>query len=241
MTCVENKWLLSFVLIGALLAGDMARADEMQFSEEELPREAVMPRLDTPKAVLNRKLSYDKKWSADLTYGWLLDEPFYNNNYIGVQAAYGWNESSGAGLKILSFGSGLSDYSRQFQSSVPSNPPNFAQAKGPGSGFIAFYERRMMYGKLSVTKFTVIPALITWGIEGGMLSYGSKQLPLLGGGLGNRFFLTKHFGVQLGMHAYMRQLVDPLSQKLNTTQAEGNFKTSTKLSTALDLSVSYLF
>ncbi len=243
MTCVAaNKSSLILVMLFVLLGQAVARAEEIQFSEEELPREAVMPRLDTPKAVLNRKLSYQKKWSADVAYGWLLDEPFYSNQYLAGSATYSWDESSGLGLKFLSFGTGLSDYSQQFAASV-ADSPQFARANGPSGGFIAFYERRMMYGKLSVSKRWVIPAFLHWGVEGGMLGYGGKQLPLAGGSLGNRFFLTKSLGMNLGLHAYLRQFVDPLSGnlKLSTTNDPDSFQTGTKLSTALDLSFTYLF
>jgi hypothetical protein len=244
MTCVGlNSRTLSWFFLSVLLISSVAKAQqEMQFSEEELPREAVMPRLDTPKAVLNRKLSYTNRFTVDAAAGWLLDEPFYNNQYFAVQGTYNWTEASGAGLKILNFGSGLSDYSKQFAASV-SPGPDFNRAKGPKSGFMGFYERRMMYGKLSISKNTVIPAFLTWELEGGMMSYGSRNLPLAGAGISNRFFVTPHLGVTLALHGYVRQTVDPLSAELrnNPAPAESDFKTTTKLSTALDLSLSYLF
>ncbi|MEZ0391550.1 MAG: hypothetical protein ACAH59_05000 [Pseudobdellovibrionaceae bacterium] len=234
----------SFLVMLVLLATSVARAEEMVFAEEELPTEAVTPRLDTPKAVLSRKLSYEKRWQADLQGGWLLDEPFYKNQYLAVQATYSWSEASGVGVKYMAFGGGISDYSKQFYNSSSSSPNgavDFEQAKGPSSGWLAFYERRMMYGKVSVSKHKVMPALLTWGVEAGMMKYGTKQLPLAGGSVGNRFFLGDHFGLALGLHAYFRQLVDPLSANLRTTQTESDFSTTTKLSMALDLSLIYLF
>jgi len=244
MTCVgSSKKTLSFLLIiGFFMVSSAQAAEEMVFAEEELPQEVVTPRLDTPKAVLSRKLSYQNRWQADLFGGWLLDEAFYNNQYFGVQGTYSWNESSGIGLKYLSFGSGLSEYSKQF-SSVPTNPPDFTISKGPQSGWIASYERRMMYGKVSLSKRKVIPALLTWNVEAGMIKYGTKQLPLGGASIGNRFFPTEHFGIAMALHAYFRQLVDPLSADIRATPApaEADFGTSTKFSTALDLSLTYLF
>lgn len=244
MICVgSNSRILSFVFTALVLFSAAAQAQqEMQFSEEELPKEAVTPRLDTPKAVLFRKLSYVNRWSADLAAGWLLDEPFYNNQYMAAQGTYSWSEASGAGLKFLSFGSGLSDYSKQFATQV-SPGPDFDRSRGPKNGFIAFYERRMMYGKLSVNKSWVIPGFLIWDAEAGMLAYGSKNLPLAGGSIANRFFLTPHLGISLTLHGYIRQLVDPLSADLRNSPApsEGDFGTTTKLSTALDLTFSYLF
>lgn len=248
-----NKFILIFFALGLFYSEARAQnqANEgayeapppvMQFAEEELPREAVMPRLDTPKAVLSRKLSYENRWQADLYAGWLLDEAFYNNQYMGVQGSYSWSEASGVGLRYLTFGSGLSDYGKQFEGSG-SPPPDFDRSNGPKSGWMAFYERRMMYGKLSVSKWTIIPAFLTWNIEGGMLKYGARQLPLVGGSVSNRFFLKPHFAVGLGVHAYLRQMVDPLSADLRRTPvpAEDDFKTTSKFSMALDFGLSYLF
>jgi hypothetical protein len=216
----------------------------LQFSEDELPREAVLPKLDSPKAVLSRKLSYEKRWQADLGAGWLLDEAFYNNQYVVVQGSYSWNEPSGVGVRYLMFGSGLSDYGKQFESDPNSAPPpDFDRTVGPKNGWMAFYERRMMYGKLSVSKWNVIPAFLTWNIEAGMLKYGARQLPIVGGSLSNRFFLKPQFALGFGIHAYVRQLVDPLSADLRYTPApaEGEFKTNTKFSMAMDFGMSYLF
>lgn len=243
MTCVgSSRKFLAVFLVSSIFMATAAHAEEVIFAEDELPQEVVTPRLDTPKAVLSRKLSYQSRWQADILGGWLLDEAFYNNQYVGIQATYSWSEASGLGVKYLSFGSGLSDYSNQF-GSISTNPPDFTAAKGPSTGWIASYERRMMYGKVSLSKRNVIPALLTWNIEAGMLKYGSKQLPLAGASVGNRFFPTQHFGISLALHAYVRQLVDPLSADIRAVPvpAEGDFSTSTKFSTALDLSLTYLF
>jgi len=245
-----SKILISVCLVSLLFSQAWAQAQEgqyeaptvMQFSEDELPREAVMPKLDTPRAVLNRKLSYVSRWQADLAAGWLLDEAFYNNQYLAVQGSYSWDEASGVGLKYLMFGSGLTDYGKQFEG-VTTTPPDFDRSVGPKSGWVAFYERRMMYGKLSVSKWKVIPSFLTWNIEAGMLKYGARQLPLVGGSLANRFFLTPKMALGLGIHAYVRQMVDPLSADLRNAPAptEDQFKTNTKFSMALDFGFSYLF
>lgn len=240
---VSSNKILSLVLAAVLLGSLVANAEtqEYKFDEDELPTEAVTPKLDTPRAVLNRKLSYRKKIQVDLGAGWLLDEAFYNNQFMMVQGSYSFNEASGIGVRVLSFGSGLSDYSRQFSSVPPA--ANFAQAPGPKTGFIGFYERRMMYGKLSFGKHRVIPAFLIWNAELGMISYGSRNLPLGGASIANRFFPTQNFGLTLGLRGYLRQLVDPLSKDLRAgvTHSEGDFKTTSKISTIMDLSLTYLF
>jgi hypothetical protein len=226
-----------------VVLGFQAQAQEMRFAEEELPTEAVIPRLDTPKAVLNRKLSYENRWQADLAMGWFLDEPFYSNRYLAVQGSRSWNEFSAIGLKYLSFGAGLSDYSKQFQNETVAPSPDFSRSKGPSNGFIAYYERRMMYGKVSLAKQWIVPSFLVWNAEAGILKYGARQLPLVGASIANRFFPTQHLGISLGLRAYVRQLVNPVSVTLRNSPAppESDFKTATRLSTALDLSVSYLF
>ncbi len=246
-----NKQVAAFFLGSVIFCGGFlfslsaaqAETQEVRFAEEELPTEAVIPRLDTPRAVLNRKLSYEHRFQADLASGWLLDEPFYSNQYLAVQGSINWNEFSGVGLKYLSFGNGLSDYSRQFQSAALAPKPDFTLSRGPSTGLIAFYERRMMYGKVSLAKQWIVPAFLVWDVEAGVLKYGSRQLPLAGASISNRFFPFQHLGISLGLRAYLRQLVNPASVSLRTTPApsESDFKTAIRLSTALDLSLSYLF
>ncbi len=215
-----------------------------QFADQELSKEAVMPRLDTPAAVINRKLNYIKRFELNAGMGWLLDEAFYNNQYLQFQGTFALNEPSSIGARLLMFGSGLSDYGKQFESSVSSQPPEFSRAHGPETGIMAFYERRAMYGKMSITKRTVKVSYVGWDIYAGMMKYGSRQLPLFGASLLNRYFVSDHFSVNLNVRAGLRQAVDPLSASLRTTTnkpAESDFSTTSKFSMMMDLGLSYLF
>lgn len=227
-------------------AANSATAEEeipvFQFSEQELPKEAVMPKLDSPKAVLNRKLSYTQRWQADVGAGWLLDEAFYNNLFMMAQGSYNWDEPNGVGFRYLAFGTGLSDYGKQFESSVTTNPPDFGKSKGPSSGWTAFYERRMMYGKLSTSKWNVIPAILAWDAHAGLIKYGARQLPIVGVSASNRFFFNDNFALNLNIRADVRQYVDPLSADLRfSNPSEDQFKTNTKFSMTLDFGIGYLF
>lgn len=237
----SNKAVLFILLI--VLSFNSFAAEEISFDEEELPKEAVMPRLDTPDAVLNRKLSYQNRFQVDLGFGWLLDEAFYNNQFVSFQSSYGFNEASGFGIRYLSFRSGFSEYADQISSISSTNPPSFDTGIGPKSGLIGYYERRMMYGKMSVSKHYIIPGFMIWNVEAGTISYGSKSLPLAGGSIGSRLFPMKNLGITLNLRGYIRQFVDPLSQDLRTgTQpAESGYSTNTKFSTMLDFTINYLF
>lgn len=216
-----------------------------QFSEQELPKEAVMPKLDTPRAVLNRKHSYSRRFQADLGAGWLLDEAFYNNLFTQVQSSYHWSEESGIGARYLVFGSGLTEYGKQFESSVSYGPPEFSRAAGPSQGWSLFYERRSMYGKMSFSKRNVKTSYIGWDAYAGMIKYGSRQLPFLGASLINRFYFNNSWALNLNVRGGVRQAVDPLSlDGLRTSSArpsEGDFKTTTKVSLMLDFGINYLF
>lgn len=215
-----------------------------QFSEQELPREAVMPKLDSPNAVMNRKLSYEGRVQMDLGAGWLLDEAFYNNLFTQVQGSYSWSESSGVGARYLMFGSGLSEYGKQFENSVSFEPPEFSRTYGPGSGWSFFYERRSMYGKMSFSKRNVKVSYIGWDAYAGMIKYGSRQLPFIGGSIINRFYLSENWALNLNIRGGMRQAVDPLSANLRTTvnkPTESDFKTTSKFSLMLDFGINYLF
>ena len=234
---------LALLLLGCVLMGTNARAEEIQFPENELPSESVVPVLDYPQAVQSRLLSFSKRFELDASTGWLLDEPFYQNQYSSISAFYNWTEFSGLGLKYLIFFQGLSDYSKQFANSGANL--HLDRAPGPQNAILLTYEYRLLYGKISFSKDVITPISIFSFVEGGTMKYGSRSLPLLGLGIGQKTFFNTHWGMQLLLEVQYRQALDPLSANIRgdapTIAAEGDFGTKTELGTNLGLSLIYLF
>jgi outer membrane beta-barrel protein len=230
------------ILVILLLFPAAGLAQEITFPEDELPNESLTPLLDSPAAVVSRVMTFENKWDAKLSYGWLLDEPFYQNSFLSVGVSYSWSEFSAVTLRYMTWGQGLSDYSKQFAKTATS--PQFGRASGPESGFSVSYDHRILYGKVSFSKNYVIPTTATILYEAGMIKYGSRQLPFAGLGLGNAWHFSRTWSVNIGTRLYLRQAMDPLSADLKEADpapAESEFGDTMKISTVLDLGLQYFF
>jgi outer membrane beta-barrel protein len=230
----------TFLALFLLFAIEPARADVVSIPLEELPSESVTPALDSPRAVEQRLLPWTRRWDAEVGTGWILDEPFYQNEFFGARVMYNWNEVSGIGFRYLSWAQGLSDYGSQI---MQNNQLNFNYGRGPEKGYALSYENRFIYGKISMAKHVILPVTIQGQFDAGVIQYGSKSFPFLTAGVGNKVFFTPHFGVDLTVKFLLRQAPDPVSQNLKppSMPAEGDFSTKTRLSSGLDLSLIYLF
>lgn len=246
MNFVANIKSSFVLLIVSLLFAGAARAQMLEIPVEELPSESVVPALDSPRAVQGRLLTYSKKWGFDLGAGWLLDEPFYSNQFFGVRAIYNWSETSGLGFKYFTLGRGVSDYGKQFSAL------NFGYSHGPETGYGFSYESRFIYGKVSFGKHTVLPISFQSQFDLGGIQYGARTLPYLSAGVGNNLFFTPSVGINVMVRLMVRQAVDSLSQPLDygsnrpsptgtAVPAESDFTTVTRFGTGLDFGMIFLF
>ncbi len=232
---------LSILFLVSIL-GFSAMAVEITFPQEELPNESFPPQLDSPQVVIARKVVFAKTWEPQLSYGWLLDEPFYQNGFLSLGLTYSWSEFAGVTVKALSWSKGLSDYSNQFAKTNAAL--RFGRAHGPEMGYTLTYNDRLLYGKVSFSKDVILPTTITALYELGVIQYGQQSLPLAGAGIKNAWYLSKAWSFNMGLHIYLRQALDPLSADLKAASpapAESSFTATTRLSTSFDLGIQYLF
>ena len=94
---------------GLVIACISARAQINEIPLEELPSESVIPIFDSPKAVINRLVTFQKKIELNSGIGFLLDEPFYQNSFGNFAALYNLDETHGFGLRYMMFMTGVSD------------------------------------------------------------------------------------------------------------------------------------
>lgn len=233
-----NKFILGF----SLLISFSAVAVEISFPIEELPSEAFPPRLDSPQAVATKLITFKNHFEPELSYGWLLDEPFYQSRYLAVGLTYSWNEFDSVTLRFMNWSKGLSDYSNQFGSTAAKL--QFARASGPEIGYTLAYNYRLLYGKVSFSKDFVRPATLAVTYEAGMIKYGSKNLPLAGIGILNSLYFSKNWSLDIGLRLLLRMALDPLSADLrgaSPVPPESSFSSKMRISTSLDVGVQYLF
>lgn len=238
----RNNWILKSVLIVIMCYSFAASAVEISFPQEELPNESFPPQLDSPQAVVTRVVTFKNRWEPQLSYGFLLDEPFYQSSYVAAGLSYSWTEFDSVTVRGLSWSKGISDYANQFSKTTANL--QFTRSSGPEMGLLASYNSRILYGKLSFSKGIVRPATLAVVYEAGMIRYGSRNLPLVGIGILNGIYFTKNWSFDIGLRLFLRTALDPLSADLRSASpapSESSFGNKLRLSTSLDLGVKYLF
>lgn len=230
------------ILLALLALGSLGHAQTIEFPQEELPNESQPPKLDAPNAVLGKAVSFTNRIQPNLSYGWLLDEAFYQNAFLSIGATYSWDENNGLTFRYMTWSQGISDYSKEFEDTASNL--QFDRASGPRTGYSLSYDRHVLYGKISFAKNMIVHTRLSLVGEFGMIDYSGKSLPTITAGISNAWYFGRHWGAHLDLKGGFRQALDPLSEDLRSaspTPDPSDFGTTTKMSTTLAIGVHYLF
>jgi outer membrane beta-barrel protein len=208
-----NKQL---VLIAVVLFALTARAQEVvEIPEEELARESVLPIFDTPDVVKSRLVTLTKKIEFGAFFGMNVNEAFYDQLLYGAQASYHLTEMSAIGVMFSMINAQSSQYVPQLNE-VSTPPLHYELLPKPKYFFLLNYEFTPFYGKMSVTKQTIINLTTFCTLGLGMFALGDSQTPLLGIGVGQNFFFGKSWGLKIDMRGLIYQGIDPVSVDVNS-------------------------
>lgn len=199
-----------------------AAAQTIEFPEDELASESVLPVFDQPVSVKNRNIVTARRLELGLTGGYALTEPFFNPMSFGLTATYHLTEDHGVNIFGVAYAGGPSDYSKQLNPIPPTaTNANLQYAPGPKYLLLASYQYTGFYGKLSLTK-EYIMNLHLYGLLGlGMIGLGDVNKPVFNAGLGQKFYLSKSFALRFDLRFLVYQGPDPLSRRLdNKTEAQ---------------------
>lgn len=202
------KWQLCLQLVVlhmALLASVHVSAEEVEFPEEELARESVLPKFEHPKDVLQRHVVNSEKFEIGFGGGLEIDEPFYSDYLANIHAGYHFNDISAVTGEFLFWTPGLSSYGQKLKND--SSLGNFDASKAPHPlwGLVGNYEFTAYYGKISITKQTVMN--LNLFAYAGPLYINMKGYNSFGGdiGLGQNFFISKSMSIRFDL----RMLIFP--------------------------------
>ena len=194
-----------------------AHSVKIQFPDEELAVESVLPLVDTPNVVLNRNISLKFRLELDLGLGLGLDEPFYSNYYptgiltfhlteihaISLMGAYFFPQRSSNG-DCLSH-----DKNTLLQSMSPAEMEiNCLQTKrfdsllAPYPQYSVFlnYHYSPYYGKISLSKSWVLNLSIYGFVGAGLVvSDQNDQFMALDIGLGKKLYLNRWLGLKASL------------------------------------------
>jgi outer membrane beta-barrel protein len=235
----------------ALFLSAQAFAEEIEVPEEELARETVLPVFNKRRAVLNRNILTAERFELAVGAGMEANEPYYSDYMMSVQGTYNYNETSALNIIGLYWMSGLSSYGNQLKAGrqhTPHQPNDFApfdpsKAPHPEWGLFANYEYIAYYGKISVTKQTVMN-LNLFALAGlGYINMGASNGVGINLGLGQNLFFTKNFGLRFDLRWLIFQGPDATSQALDPNlpaPSASSFGSRIFYNTQLGLSAVYI-
>ena len=248
MTKFKTTYPLYFILFLSIFGffQNSAFAETIEFPEEELAQESVLPKFDRPEAVRRRNVTTENRLEIGGYYGWNTLEPIYNQSKFGLNLGYHLSEMSAISLNFAQWNSGLnSTYTDGLQSTtVSADPLDFTRVPKLKYSLYGHYEWKIFYGKISVTKQGVVN-LSTYPILGaGITAYEHKNYPGIDFGIGQKFYFGKNFALRADFKMQYGQKPSPfLRDKLKASSPKpspGDFSDKTDFGTILDIGVSIL-
>ncbi|MGZ3769464.1 MAG: outer membrane beta-barrel domain-containing protein [Bdellovibrio sp.] len=238
MISKANK-LIFLVTVFLSLSGNAA---VIEFAEDEIPSESVVPVLDSNLAVKNKLIQLKGRGEIGLLGGTVIDEMFYNNTIYGVQFYYNVDSENAFGVKYLDRSKGLSEYSDQFKNSQ--KHLDFNKAPAPGSILAATYRWSFLYGKISLSKNIVIPTVFSTETDLGINKDGQQNLPYGSLGITHKVYIKQNWGIGVSYRILVYQILNPVSANIGSSGpalSESDFSKKIQISQSIDLALSYLF
>jgi outer membrane beta-barrel protein len=233
-------FLISIILEGAVFA------ETIEFPEEELAQESVLPKFDHPESVRRRNVTTEGRFEVGGYYGWNILEPIYNQSKFGLNLGYHLSEMSAIMFNYAQWSSGLnSTYTDGLQSTaVSADPLDFTRIPKIKYSLFAHYEWKIFYGKISLTKQGVVN-LSTYPIFGvGMTAYEHKNYPAVDAGIGQKFYFGKNVALRADFKLQYGQKPSPFLRGSMKSQqplpSPSQFNDKFDLGTILDFGVSIL-
>ena len=181
----------------------------IEFPEEELAQESVLPVFDNAVAVKSRLVPTKGHLEFGIAAGVAMNEPFFNTTRFGGHLAYNFTETHGFLLSGQMYTDGLGNNGTALSQTDLNNGAGETYirmefAPQPKYHFFANYQITPYYGKISVFKDFVMN-LSLYGLLGiGAVDVGGETAPALNMGIGQKFYFNKRWGIRadLGLMAY---------------------------------------
>lgn len=242
---IAKKYQFSSLIVSLaiMIGASSASAAEIVIPDEELPSEAAAAQLDSPRAVLYRKVKTKERLELGLRFGWLYDETFYQNQYVGAALGYNMSEVDGFGLFMQSWAQSPSDVAKTLKKTT--GALDFSRAPGPESAIGLYYQHRFMYGKFSFSQNIVLPLTLQAQLELGSIKYSSRNLPFATLGLGPDIFFSPRWALGLHARVIYRQAVNPVSISIRGADpaptSENEFKVASRFGYDMLMGLKFLF
>ena len=235
------KAFAGLVLVSALAF--QVHAEQVQFPDEELATESVLPLFDQPQAVRNRLVPLVGRFELGGGASYDLVEPFFNPYGINVNATYNFSEENGVNVFYNYYLSGNTSYVDQLNH-IPntSSKMNLQNAPAPAYLILINYQYTAFYGKLSLAKDFVMNLSLFGFVGAGGYKIGDGVNPTLDVGLGQKFYFSANNAIRFVLRFDFYQGPDVVSGNIQATGGTASASSfSKRLFVGSLLSASYVY
>lgn len=246
--CSQNErmaknHLSTLFIISLLFSTPIYAAPSIELPEDELAKETVLPVFEKPGMVRLRNVVTRKKFEMGLHYGWLMSEPIFDTSRIGLAGYYHTDEDTAWGALFYAHSTGLSTYATQL--AKPNFGLDFNRAPKPLYSVYLDYNKKLFYGKMSLSKITSVNMHLQGLLGFGLTQYeNNKTYPSLSAGAGYKFYLTKQWSLRTDLRLLIHQAPTPFKKGALTGTTDpgyGVFKDRLHFTNTLDVGFNYLF
>ena len=246
---MQRKVLNFFLAISAMMTLSFhAMAADVDVPEDELAQETVYPIFDNPVSLKNRNVRDFKTMDVGIFGGLALKEPIQSTTKIGFTASYHFSEVHSLGFSYAKNNTGLS---RDAQGLKDDFGLDYSRAPSLDYTLMADYNFKLFYGKLSITKNTVMNTSVYFSGSGGIVKFSHKSYPAVALGVGEKFYFDNHWALKLDLKFFANNAPIPFkANALKTDASKGpvdpvpsydSFDERLTYTTNLEIGLNYLF
>ncbi len=172
--------------------------ETIEFPEEELARETVLPRFNATSFVQNRNIVLKSHLEVGLGAGLNLQDALYNKQNFHVDLHYNFSETHAVGLTYIHVMQGLSEMGQELKAGRGIEPDTFDASLAPTLERMVLGEYQLMayYGKVSFSKYSVMNLALYGLLGAGTVSFSDLDSYALSVGFGQKFYLNKRMAVR---------------------------------------------
>lgn len=207
------RFSVLLILIFTLLSTSYAQAEKevIQFPDEELETETVLPVFPNREAVKGRLITLTGKFEGGIYAGSSLNEAFYEPIIFGFSGTYHFDEYQAVKLSYIILSTTLNQNAKKYRetSLVGANAIDVSRMPAPGSQMSAEYEYSAFYGKISLSKQQVFNTSTYFTAGLGMLDFEGNTEMSINLGLGQRVYFSENWGINIAFSLVSYQGPDP--------------------------------
>ncbi len=203
-------YLFLFILISAI--SFEGHASSIEFPEEELATDTVLPKFDNQTMVKNRYVNTKERFEIQGGMGFNLTEALYNNKSFHLGLGYNFTETHAVQLVGMFMMEGLSENGEAlkrgegiFGSLDAELAPHVEQM------VLLDYQFTAWYGKISITKNTIWHMSLYGLLGASYVGFTDSSTVALNVGFGQKFYLTRNLALKTDFRFHFYQGPNPAS------------------------------